>query len=57
MPVNACGTAIGATDGLAAAVGSPLEPYPFGLKQKWALAFGLSMIFSENRFPLFGIMR
>src|SRR5205085_9795730 len=34
----------------------PLEPYRSWLNQSWALASCLSMIFSENRCPLFGIM-
>ena len=33
-----------------------LGQYRFGLNQSQALTFCLSMIFSENRFPLFGIM-
>jgi len=33
-----------------------LEQYPFRLNHCASLTFFLSMIFSENRFPLFGIM-
>src|SRR5262249_44119368 len=35
----------------------PLEPYEFGLHVRGALSLRLRMIFSENRFPLFRIMR
>jgi hypothetical protein len=35
---------------------SPLERDCFGLSRSHALAFCLSMIFSENRYPLFRTM-
>jgi Zn-dependent M28 family amino/carboxypeptidase len=41
---------------VAAAIGWALKRNDFRLNRHFALARYLSMIFSENRYPLFGIM-